>query len=34
MRNPAGRYRLIRVSDAVSSRNIHAAGALRVAKDF
>jgi len=36
VRNPAGRYRLIRIGDAVSSRNIHAAiyDALRFAKDF
>jgi hypothetical protein len=35
-RNPAGRYRLIRIGDAVASRNIHAAiyDALRFAKDF
>jgi pyruvate/2-oxoglutarate dehydrogenase complex dihydrolipoamide dehydrogenase (E3) component len=35
-RNPEGRYRLIRIGDAVSSRNIHAAvyDALRFAKDF
>jgi hypothetical protein len=36
IRNPEGRYRLIRIGDAVSSRNIHAAvyDALRFAKDF
>jgi 2,4-dienoyl-CoA reductase-like NADH-dependent reductase (Old Yellow Enzyme family) len=36
VRNPAGSYRLIRIGDAVSSRNIHAAiyDALRFAKDF
>jgi 2,4-dienoyl-CoA reductase-like NADH-dependent reductase (Old Yellow Enzyme family)/thioredoxin reductase len=36
VRNPAGSYRLLRIGDAVSSRNIHAAiyDALRFAKDF
>ena len=35
MRNPAGRYRLFRIGDAVSSRNIHAAvyDAIRLMKD-
>jgi 2,4-dienoyl-CoA reductase-like NADH-dependent reductase (Old Yellow Enzyme family) len=34
--NPEGRYRLYRIGDAVSSRNIHAAvyDALRLCKDF
>jgi N-methyl-L-proline demethylase len=34
--NPAGRFRLYRIGDAVTSRNIHAAiyDALRLAKDF
>lgn len=34
--NPAGSYRLFRIGDAVSSRNIHAAiyDALRLCKDF
>jgi N-methyl-L-proline demethylase len=36
VRNPDGNYRLYRIGDAVSSRNIHAAiyDALRLAKDF
>jgi 2,4-dienoyl-CoA reductase-like NADH-dependent reductase (Old Yellow Enzyme family) len=36
VRNPDGMYRLYRIGDAVSSRNIHAAvyDALRLAKDF
>jgi N-methyl-L-proline demethylase len=36
VRNPNGNYRLYRIGDAVSSRNIHAAiyDALRLAKDF
>jgi 2,4-dienoyl-CoA reductase-like NADH-dependent reductase (Old Yellow Enzyme family) len=36
VRNPDGRFRLFRIGDAVSSRNIHAAiyDALRLAKDF
>ncbi|HEV2551612.1 MAG TPA: NADH:flavin oxidoreductase [Stellaceae bacterium] len=36
MRNPDGEYRLYRIGDAVSSRNIHAAiyDALRLAKDL
>jgi 2,4-dienoyl-CoA reductase-like NADH-dependent reductase (Old Yellow Enzyme family) len=35
VRNPAGRYRLFRIGDAVSSRNIHAAvyDAIRLMKD-
>ena len=35
-RNPDGKYRLYRIGDAVSSRNIHAAvyDALRLCKDF
>jgi 2,4-dienoyl-CoA reductase-like NADH-dependent reductase (Old Yellow Enzyme family) len=35
-RNPDGRYRLFRIGDAVSSRNVHAAiyDALRLCKDF
>jgi len=35
VRNPAGRYRLYRIGDAVASRNIHAAiyDALRLMKD-
>ncbi|MCG8595207.1 MAG: N-methylproline demethylase, partial [Kiloniellales bacterium] len=34
--NPEGRFRLFRIGDAVSSRNIHAAiyDALRLCKDF
>jgi len=34
--NPAGAYRLFRIGDAVTSRNIHAAiyDALRLCKDF
>ena len=34
--NPAGRYQLFRIGDAVASRNIHAAvfDGLRFAKDF
>lgn len=36
VRNPAGRYQLFRIGDAVASRNIHAAvfDALRLAKDL
>ncbi len=36
VRNPAGRYMLYRIGDAVASRNIHAAiyDALRLAKDI
>jgi len=36
VRNPEGRYRLYRIGDAVTSRNVHAAiyDALRLAKDF
>jgi N-methyl-L-proline demethylase len=36
VRNPAGRYRLFRIGDAVSSRNIHAAvyDAIRLMKDI
>ena len=36
VRNPAGRYRLFRIGDAIASRNIHAAifDALRLAKDL
>ena len=36
VRNPAGRYQLFRIGDAVASRNIHAAifDALRLAKDI
>jgi 2,4-dienoyl-CoA reductase-like NADH-dependent reductase (Old Yellow Enzyme family) len=36
VRNPDGRFRLYRIGDAVTSRNIHAAiyDALRLAKDF
>jgi NADPH-dependent 2,4-dienoyl-CoA reductase/sulfur reductase-like enzyme len=36
VRNPAGRFRLFRVGDAVASRNIHAAvfDGLRLAKDL
>ncbi len=36
MRNPAGRYALYRIGDAVAARNIHAAiyDALRLAKDI
>lgn len=36
VRNPEGRFRLYRIGDAVTSRNIHAAiyDALRLAKDF
>lgn len=36
VRNPQGKYRLYRIGDAVSSRNIHAAiyDALRLCKDF
>lgn len=36
LRNPEGRYRLYRIGDAVSSRNIHAAiyDGLRLCKDF
>jgi len=36
MRNPAGRYRLMRIGDVVASRNIHAAvfDGLRFAKDL
>ncbi len=36
VKNPEGRYRLYRIGDAVSSRNIHAAiyDALRLCKDF
>jgi hypothetical protein len=36
MRNGDGRFRLFRIGDAVSSRNIHAAiyDALRLAKDL
>ena len=36
VRNPAGRFRLFRIGDAVASRNIHAAiyDALRLAKDL
>jgi hypothetical protein len=35
-RNPDGRYRLFRIGDAVSSRNVHAAiyDALRLCKDL
>ena len=35
-RNPDGRYRLFRIGDAVSSRNVHAAiyNALRLCKDL
>jgi hypothetical protein len=34
--NPAGRFRLFRIGDAVASRNIHAAiyDALRLCKDL
>ena len=34
--NPAGRFQLFRVGDAVASRNIHAAiyDSLRLCKDF
>ena len=36
VRNPAGRYKLFRIGDAVASRNIHAAvyDAIRLVKDF
>jgi len=36
LRNPDGAYRLYRIGDAVSSRNIHAAvyDGLRLAKDL
>ena len=36
VRNPQGRYRLFRIGDAVSSRNIHAAvyDAVRLMKDI
>ena len=36
VRNPAGQFRLLRIGDAVASRNIHAAifDALRLAKDL
>ena len=36
VRNPAGGYRLWRIGDAVSSRNVHAAiyEALRLCKDI
>jgi hypothetical protein len=36
VRNPDGAYRLIRIGDAVTSRNIHAAvyDGLRYAKDL
>ena len=36
VRNPPGRYRLFRIGDAVSSRNIHAAvyDAIRLMKDI